>query len=115
MAVSTFLQTALVVEVYRITTSWPSEEKFGLTSQVRSAVVSIASNIAEGQGRGSQAQFRNFLSIAHGSLREVEAYLMISERLGYLTSQQTAQAFALSQEVGRLIQGLLRHLKASSQ
>jgi four helix bundle protein len=71
--------------VYQATKAFPREELYGLTNQVRRAAVSIPSNIAEGQARQSTAEFRNFLSLARGSLAEVETQLMIAQRLGYLT------------------------------
>jgi four helix bundle protein len=98
--------------VYRVTAGFPSDEKFGLTSQVRRAAVSIPSNIAEGQGRFSDQDFRRFLSIAHGSLREAETQLLLSKRLGYCTDDAIAETLSLGAEVGRLIQGLANKLKA---
>ena len=74
----------LVERVYLATRSFPKEEVYGLCAQVRRAVVSIPSNIAEGQGRQTTREFVHFLSIAHGSLREVETQILIARRLNYL-------------------------------
>ena len=74
----------LVCDVYADTSSFPPDERFGLTSQVRRASVSIAANIAEGQGRASRNEFVHFLSIAHGSLRELETHIIIANRLRFL-------------------------------
>ncbi len=100
----------LVENVYHVTKTFPSEEKFGLTSQLRRAVVSIPSNIAEGQGRRSKKEFANFLSIAHGSLREVETQLRIAKRLEYLPSALLDELLSISAETGRLITGLANSL-----
>jgi four helix bundle protein len=99
-------------QVYLITKNFPSDEKFGLTAQVRRAAVSVPSNIAEGQGRFSDQDFRRFLSTAHGSLREAETQLLLAKRLGYCTEETTTEALSLANEVGRLIQGLANKLKA---
>ena len=100
----------LVVAVYEQTQAFPKTEIYGLTNQLRRASVSIPSNIAEGQGRNSTKQFRYFLSIAYGSLQEVETQLFIAKRLQYLTAEQTDPLLAQCAEVGRLINGLLRSL-----
>ena len=104
----------LVEAVYAATASFPSDERFGLTSQVRRAVVSVPSNIAEGQGRRSRNEFVHFLSVAHGSLREVETQLLIAMRLHYLDEGTGESVLAVSDEVGRLISGLARSLERSS-
>ena len=96
----------LVEMVYIATRAWPKEEMYGLTSQVRRAVVSIASNIAEGQGRTSTKEFLHHLSIAHGSLREVETQILIAQRLDYMPSEEVKRILTASAEVGRLINGL---------
>jgi four helix bundle protein len=96
----------LVEMVYKATGQFPKEELYGLTNQLRRAVVSIPSNIAEGQGRNSRNDFRRFLTISHGSLREVETQILIAERLQYLNQAQIEPLMNLSSEVGRLINGL---------
>lgn len=99
---------AFVSEIYRATASFPSDERFGLTSQLRRAAVSIPSNIAEGQGRLTRGEFRQFLGHAKGSICEVETQLVIAENLGYLPNPRPL----LDQlhEVGRLLNGLLSSL-----
>lgn len=96
----------LVVLVYEVTKRFPKEEIYGLVSQLRRAVVSIPSNIAEGQGRKTKREFVQFLSIAHGSLREVETQVLIAERIGYVDPKQVEDIMACTGEIGRLINGL---------
>src|SRR5215210_3440151 len=96
--------------VYSLTGSWPKDEVYGLTTQIRRAAVSIPSNIAEGQGRFSTKEFMHFLSIAHGSLLEVETQALIAQRLGYLPGETAEHLLTSSAEVGRLINGLFRSL-----
>jgi four helix bundle protein len=97
-----------VEAVYLASRSFPGDERFGLTSQLRRAAVSIPSNIAEGQGRGSDAELVRFLRVAHGSLRETETQLLIARRLAFLAPASADQLLELSGEVGRLIQGLIK-------
>ena len=104
----------LVETVYSASSQFPADERYGLTSQLRRAVVSVPSNIAEGQGRRTRSEFVHFLSVAHGSLREVETQLLISIRLGYLNVETGEPVLALSEEVGRLVSGLARSLDRSS-
>ena len=79
--------------------------------QLRKAAVSIPSNIAEGEGRKSKREFRRFLYIALGSLKEAETQILISEALGYLTKNRVLEIMELSSEVGRLINGLLKSME----
>ena len=101
----------LVEGIYTATKRFPKEELYGLTSQVRRATVSIPSNIAEGQGRKSTNEFLHHLSIAYGSLREVETQILIAGRLHYLDQQEINRLLELSAEVGRLINGLSHSLR----
>jgi len=102
----------LVKQVYTLTKEFPKEEIYGLTSQIRRAAVSVPSNIAEGQGRDSTKEFLHHLSIAYGSLMEVETQILIAESLNYLTSEETRLILEKTSETGRLINGLTRSLKA---
>jgi len=92
--------------LYRTTALFPKEELYGLTAQMRRAAVSIASNIAEGQGRDTVADFGRFLSIARGSVKEVETQALIARRLGYVGFQEEAELTARTDELSRLIIGL---------
>ncbi|WP_145377657.1 four helix bundle protein [Symmachiella dynata] len=100
----------IVEAVYRATSTFPADERFGLTQQLRRAVVSVPSNIAERQGRKSTNEFIHFLSIAKGSLCEVETQLIIAQRLGYLQNELLDQLLTQSDEVGRIMNGLTRSL-----
>src|SRR3954469_6765 len=100
----------LVEAVYRLTRSFPADECYGLTNQVRRAAVSIPSNIAEGQGRGTTQEFIRFLRIAHGSRQEVETQMLIAQRLWGLDDATIGPLLDLSAEIGRVISGLLRAL-----
>ncbi len=103
----------LVEAVYKVTRCFPRDEIYALTSQVRRAVVSIPSNIAEGQGRGGRPEFIHFLNVAHGSLQELETQLLIAIRLGYLSAEVAEEPLHLLEEVARLNNGLLRSLQSS--
>lgn len=100
----------LVVECYRVSVHFPKQEQFGLTSQLRRAAVSVPANIAEGHGRSSTKAYLNHLSIACGSLKELETHLLIAHRLDYVTGDDIASALALSTEVGRMLTGLRKSL-----
>lgn len=101
----------LTVVVYRITQSFPREEAFGLTSQLRRSAVSIPSNIAEGQGRLNTREFRQFLGIARGSNCELQTQLEIARRLGLGNLQLLNDAESLSHEIGKMIFAILGKLK----
>lgn len=78
----------LVVSIYKLTSNFPKEEKFGLTSQIQRCAVSIPSNIAEGYGRTSEKELQHFLSISLGSSYELETQLIVSNRLGYINNDE---------------------------
>lgn len=101
---------AVVTDVYRLTETFPSSELYGLTSQVRRAAVSVAANIAEGQGRNSTKDFLKFLSNARGSLYEVETHMVIARNLGYVAGGNAESICAKFDEVERLLAGLIRAL-----
>ena len=98
----------LVSGVYQITRNFPKEELYGLTSQMRRAAVSIPSNLAEGAARTGQKEFAQFLSIAKGSLSELETQLLISADLGYLVRKH--EIFQQVEKVSGLLSGLHRSL-----
>jgi four helix bundle protein len=101
---------ALVTEVYKATESFTKEEIYGLTSQLRRAVVSIPCNIAEGQGRLTKGEFQQFLGYARGSLVEVETLISVATNLHYLTSDTSSRLLGLAAEVGKILNGLLGSL-----
>ena len=103
----------LVVEVYKATERFPKEEKYGLTSQIRRAGVSIPANIAEGAGRYSTKEFAHFLSNAQGSASELETELIIAHRLGYLSEALFLELIADLERIGRLITGLTKRIRAN--
>lgn len=105
---------SLVTEVYKATRSFPKEEVYALTSQIRRAAISIPSNIAEGQGRQSRKEFLQFLAVARGSLLELETQVLIAQDLGYLTPIQTKQFSDTTTELGKMLNGLMNALNRSS-
>ena len=103
--------------LYRTTAPFPKEELYGLTAQMRRAAVSIPSNIAEGQGRDTAPEFVRFLSIARGSVKEVETQVLLSRRLGYITQAKQTELTRFTDELSRLLTGLkasLRHETSKS-
>ena len=104
----------LVTEVYRLTKLLPADERFALTDQIRRAVISIPSNIAEGHGRQTEKEFKQFLSIAKGSVSEVETQLLICVRLNYLTEEQTDPTLMLCDEIRRILTKLITTFQFNS-
>lgn len=101
----------LVEIVYRVTAGFPKDELYGLRLQMRRAATSVPCNIAEGQGRRTTRDFLNFLSIANGSLREVETQALIAGRLRYLQEKSVNEVLALAGEVARLNSRLMTSLE----
>ena len=97
----------LTVEVYEKTRDFPSDERFGLTSQMRRAAVSVGANIAEGSGRGSLADYIRFLFIAQGSLSELEYLLHLAHRLRYFSEKDYDELSARQSETARLLHGFI--------
>ena len=101
----------LAEEVYHLAKKLPKEETYALSDQMRRAAVSVPSNIAEGHGRESKNEFRSFLSIANGSVSELETQLLLCIRLGYLSKADTESALSLSNEINRMLSALILRLK----
>ena len=100
----------LSFSIYKLTKAFPRDEMYGLTSQIRRASVSIASNIAEGQGRCTAGEFRQFLGMARGSNLELQTRLVIAGKLGYGGPAGISQCESLSFEVNRMFNGLMKSL-----
>ncbi len=100
----------MTLAIYRLTVGFPKEELYGLTSQIRRAGVSVASNIAEGYGRMSTGEYKQFLGMARGSNSEVQTQLVIARELGYGNQQVLQEAESLSIEVGKMLLAILRKL-----
>ena len=101
----------LVVEVYRLTEKLPKDEIYGLTNQIKRAVVSIPSNIAEGNARFSTKEYLRFLSIARGSQAEVATQLLLCVRLGYLSEGDIADKLSLLNEIERMLNSMISKLR----
>jgi len=102
----------LTTAIYAITSRFPTSEAFGLSSQMQRAAVSIPSNIAEGHARDSTKEFLRFVSIAMGSLAEIETQLILSNRLNYIEEDKLGTLFGQTGEIRRMLRGLQHSLKA---
>jgi four helix bundle protein len=105
----------LVEESYRLTATFPKHELYGITSQLRRAAVSVAANIAEGHGREHLGEYLHSLSIANGSLMELETHLLVSGRMNYVPAEEEKGLLVRAAEVGRMLAGLIRALKGRSR
>ncbi len=100
-----------VKDIYTLTQRFPETEKFGLTSQIRRATISISTNIAEGAGRNSQQDFIRFLDIANGSSFEVESLLYLCNDLGYIQNEEVKQYLLKLDEIQKLVYKFKKHLQ----
>ncbi len=100
---------------YHATKGFPRDELFGLTSQIRRAAVSIAANIAEGYGREQTRTYIHFLRIAQGSLKELETHFLLSQRIGFLTSEGVEPLLMHCQEIGKMLRALIRILQPTER
>ena len=102
----------LTVCIYSLTQSFPKQEIYGLSSQMRRASVSIASNIAEGRGRLNPAEFRQFLAMAQGSIYELETQLLIANSLGFARAEAIKEAESIANEVSKMLRSFIQKLNA---
>ena len=100
----------LAKEVYQVTSSFPTDEKFGLTNQMRRAAVSIPSNLAEGHARSGTQEFKHFISIAIGSVAELETQILLSVELGYLNRDRENDLLVELDTIGKMLRGLHKAL-----
>lgn len=105
----------LAVGCYRATATFPADEKFGITSQIRRAATSVPANIAEGFGRWNQREFARFLAIANGSLRELETHFMIAGSLGYINQGNLKKLLASIDDLSKMMFGLLTRIRSQQK
>jgi four helix bundle protein len=103
-----------VIDIYRATRNFPREEAYGLTGQLRRAAISVPSNIAEGQARYSRREFYRFLTLARGSLAEIETQLAIAHSLDYIRQETSDRLLAKAAELGRILNGLIAATKSAA-
>ena len=101
----------IVIDIYKITATFPTDERFGLVSQMRRSTVNIPSNVAEGAGRNTKKEFVNFLHIAQGSLSELDTQLELSKRLKFIDDATWKELDDKLQEEDRILSGLIRSQK----
>ena len=101
----------LVERIYRLSRLFPQDERFGLTSQLKRASVSIPSNIAEGHARSTRQEYARFLDVARGSANEVETQLLIAKRLAFSDENELHEAVSATNEIQRILLGLMRSLR----
>lgn len=105
----------LAERCYLVTRGFPNDEKFGLTSQIRRAAVSVSANIAEGWGRDSTGDYIRFLLVAQGSLKEVESLMIVSVRVGCCAGGEPDEILRQCGEVGKMLRGLIRSLQGAKE
>jgi four helix bundle protein len=105
---------ALALDIYRLSKNFPKDEQFGLTSQIRRAIVSVSSNIAEGFSRQSIADKSHFYAMAHGSLTEVQSQLYVARGVGYIDEEVFSMTYLQTIQVHKLLTGLIKSTKRRS-
>lgn len=100
----------LAVLIYDLVKTFPPNERYGFTSQLTRAATAVSANIAEGNARGSRREYAHFVGIARGSLMEVDSYLTIATRIGYITDQQAQPLFDLITEISKMLRALRNRL-----
>ncbi len=106
---------SLVLETYKITLNFPKEELYGLTSQIKRAVVSVPANIVEGQSKNTTKEYIQYLYNARGSLEETRYHLLLARDLGYLQEKQYCTIENMCQEISKMLNGLINSLKSKEQ
>ena len=106
---------AMAQKVYKVTNTFPSDERYGLVSQMRRAVISIASNIAEGAARQGKREFKNFLSMAKGSLSELDTQFEIAILLEYLNEENVKEISEQLVKIDQMLSGLMRKLSGNGK
>jgi four helix bundle protein len=96
---------------YRVTKEFPRDEMYGMTAQIRRSAASVAANVAEGHGRESTGAFVQFLRVAQGSLKELETHLLLADRVGLGTSQDTSALLRKADDLGKMLRSLIRSLQ----
>ncbi|MEA2893954.1 MAG: hypothetical protein QOI05_4747 [Bradyrhizobium sp.] len=102
---------AIAERVYRLTTRFPKDEVYGMTSQIRRAAVSVAANVAEGHGRENSGSFVQFLRIAQGSLKELETHLLLALRVELASTKEVEPILRQCDELGRMLRSLIRSIQ----
>ncbi len=105
------LAVDFVKKIYQVTANFPAAEIYGLTNQIRKAAISVPSNIAEGQGRNSSREFRQYLAIALGSLAEIETQLIIAKEINYLSAEELNPLLSILDRIRKMTKGLSNTLK----
>lgn len=105
----------LTVCIYKLTRSFPKDELYGLTSQLRRACVSVASNIAEGRGRLSPGEFRQFLGISQGSIFELKTQILVARKLAMADDKPLSEAESLSEEVSKMLASFIEKLRPAQK
>ncbi|NLV45648.1 MAG: four helix bundle protein [Candidatus Hydrogenedentes bacterium] len=105
----------MVVAVYEVTAGFPTEEKYGLTSQIQRAAVSVPANIAEGYARVHRGDYVHHLSIARGSLAELETHLTIAVRLNFIQRERAVEIWSMTQEINKMLTSMILTLQGKKR